>query len=198
MISWLRICKMYLRSVTIRKLKHVSHLLNPENILLWRILRLSPNTRPKYLQFVKSSSKNVNEIILLKFKLSRGDILWVQNKYLIYKIGSFPDASDDTLPTLEFRTKLDSHVNMVFLGRNCFVFDGVHGRTCDLEPFDPSIGRTLLYNIELVFKSANIGLQIILGKYFGRLPRRLALLVSNIFPALVLLSIIQFGTFLLS
>ena len=29
---------------------------------------------------------------------------------------------------------------MVVLGRNCFVFDGIHGKTCDVEPFDPSIG----------------------------------------------------------
>ena len=31
---------------------------------------------------------------------------------------------------------------MVVLGKNCFVFDGVHGKTCDVEPFDPSIGTT--------------------------------------------------------
>jgi hypothetical protein len=29
---------------------------------------------------------------------------------------------------------------MVVLGSDCFVFDGIHGKTCDVEPFDPSLG----------------------------------------------------------
>ena len=41
--------------------------------------------------------------------------------------------------TLEYCTKLDSHANMVILGRNFFVFDGVNDCTCYVEPFDPSI-----------------------------------------------------------
>ena len=41
------------------------------------------------------------------------------------------------------RTELDSHAkNMVVLGKNCFVFDNVEGRTCDVTPFDPSIGTS--------------------------------------------------------
>ena len=38
------------------------------------------------------------------------------------------------------RTELDSHANMVVLGRNCFVFDSVQDRYCEVEPFDKSIG----------------------------------------------------------
>ena len=38
------------------------------------------------------------------------------------------------------RTELDSHANMAVVGRNCVVFDGIHGKTCEVEPFDPSIG----------------------------------------------------------
>jgi hypothetical protein len=40
----------------------------------------------------------------------------------------------------EPRTELDSHANMVVLGKHCFVFDGIHGKTCDVEPFDPALG----------------------------------------------------------
>ena len=28
---------------------------------------------------------------------------------------------------------------MAVLVNNCFLFDGFHGRTCDVDPFDPSI-----------------------------------------------------------
>ena len=62
------------------------------------------------------------------------------NKYLISRIRSLLDASVDTSPTLESHTELDSHANMVVLDRNCFVFDGVHGHKCDVDPFDPCIG----------------------------------------------------------
>jgi hypothetical protein len=41
---------------------------------------------------------------------------------------------------IDSRTELDSHANMVVLGVNCFVFDTVHGRTCDVEPFDRTLG----------------------------------------------------------
>jgi hypothetical protein len=40
------------------------------------------------------------------------------------------------------RMELDSHANMVVLGTHCFVFDSVHGRTCDVEPFDRTLGVT--------------------------------------------------------
>ena len=47
-------------------------------------------------------------------------------------------ATESNIP--EPRTELDSHANMVVLGSNCFVFDGIHGKTCTVEPFDPTIG----------------------------------------------------------
>ena len=49
-------------------------------------------------------------------------------------------ASSRVIDVSAPRTELDSHANMTVLGRHCFVFDGVHGKTCDVEPFDPSIG----------------------------------------------------------
>ena len=38
------------------------------------------------------------------------------------------------------RSELDSHANMVVLGKHCCVFDSINGKSCDVEPFDPSIG----------------------------------------------------------
>jgi len=29
---------------------------------------------------------------------------------------------------------------MIVLGKHCFVFDNVHGQTCEVQPFDPSLG----------------------------------------------------------
>ena len=62
------------------------------------------------------------------------------NKYLIDKIVSLFDMSVATSPTLGSCTKLDSHDNMVVLGKNCFVFNIIHGQTCDVGPFNYSIG----------------------------------------------------------
>ena len=59
---------------------------------------------------------------------------------MIAKIVSFLDVSVDTSPTLEYHVELDIHANMVVLGSNCFLFDGVHGRTWYVETFDTSIG----------------------------------------------------------
>ena len=50
----------------------------------------------------------------------------VPNKYLIAKIGSFIDASVDASHIIEYCTKLDIRANMVVLGRNCLVFDGIY------------------------------------------------------------------------
>ena len=36
--------------------------------------------------------------------------------------------------------ELDSHANMLLLGKDCFVFDGIIGNTCNVAPFDPSLG----------------------------------------------------------
>ena len=41
---------------------------------------------------------------------------------------------------LTSRTELDSHANMVVLGSECFVFDNILNQTCEVEPFDPTIG----------------------------------------------------------
>ena len=64
----------------------------------------------------------------------------VPNAYIssIVHLASTTDSSEalDTDP----RTELDSHANMAVLGKHCFVFDNVHGRTCDVAPYDPSIG----------------------------------------------------------
>ena len=35
---------------------------------------------------------------------------------------------------------MDSHANMVVLGSECFVFDNIQDKTCEVQPFDPSIG----------------------------------------------------------
>ena len=38
------------------------------------------------------------------------------------------------------RTELDTHANMIVLGRHCFVFDTIEGRHCDVQPFDKALG----------------------------------------------------------
>ena len=63
----------------------------------------------------------------------------VPNIYLRKKICPF-NVSTSEAHFPEPRSELDSHANMVVLGRNCFVFDGIHGKTCDVEPFDPTLG----------------------------------------------------------
>jgi hypothetical protein len=68
------------------------------------------------------------------------------NLYLHSKIKAHISTAhtpaDDTL--LDPRTELDSHANMVVVGQNCFVFDNVNGRTCDVVPFDRTIGTRVL------------------------------------------------------
>ena len=59
------------------------------------------------------------------------------------------------------------------------------------------IGRTLIYNLKLRFKSANPWLKFSLGRYFGWFPIILKLLLRNVFTALGVMAFIQFGTFLL-
>ena len=39
------------------------------------------------------------------------------------------------------RTELDSHANMVVLGSNAFIFYAAQDQTCDIQPYDPSIGK---------------------------------------------------------
>ena len=53
-------------------------------------------------------------------------------------INSIELENDENLPMP--RTELDSHANMVVLGRNAFIFDRVSNQTCEVMPFDPSLG----------------------------------------------------------
>ena len=48
------------------------------------------------------------------------------------------DDDGDLLPLP--RTELDSHANMVLLGKHSFIFDSIPGNKCEVVPFDPSIG----------------------------------------------------------
>ena len=66
-------------------------------------------------------------------------IIDAPNDYLRSWISSLV-ASSKVTATIAPRIELDSHDNMTVLGRHCFIFDGVHGKTCDVEPFDSSIG----------------------------------------------------------
>ena len=43
--------------------------------------------------------------------------------------------------TTYYRTELDSYVNMIVMGKNSFVFGQVQNRTCEVTPYDPSIGK---------------------------------------------------------
>ena len=38
------------------------------------------------------------------------------------------------------RTELDTHANMVVLGANAYVYDGINGNTCEVVPYDPKLG----------------------------------------------------------
>lgn len=64
------------------------------------------------------------------------------NDYLRSRIFSIPTvASVNGKDEPDSRTELDSHANVVVLGRHCLVFDKVEGKHCDVQPFDPSIGK---------------------------------------------------------
>lgn len=59
------------------------------------------------------------------------------NPYTTYVI-SASNYSDNT--SSSGRSELDSHANMVLLGKDAYVFDGVQDRSCTVQPFDPSLG----------------------------------------------------------
>jgi len=63
----------------------------------------------------------------------------VPNDYLRGRIFA-ASTSDPDHSFTEPRTELDSHANMVVLGSECFVFDNIQDKTCEVQPFDPSIG----------------------------------------------------------
>ena len=64
------------------------------------------------------------------------------NEYILSKIVSTASVTsavaDSNSP--QSRSELDSHANMIVLGKHCFVFDNIHGQTCEVQPFDPSLG----------------------------------------------------------
>ena len=47
------------------------------------------------------------------------------------------EASED----IDSRTELDSHANMVVLGKHCFVSDHIQGRTCLVESYNPAMKK---------------------------------------------------------
>ncbi len=59
---------------------------------------------------------------------------------IVYAASTSVPLSVATAAAAESRSELDSHANMVVLGRNCFVFDDIDGKCCDVAPFDPSLG----------------------------------------------------------
>ena len=60
------------------------------------------------------------------------------NDYTISRICAAAEPHQDNFPYP--RSELDSHANMVVLGKHCFVFDSVNSKTCEVEPFDPALG----------------------------------------------------------
>ena len=63
----------------------------------------------------------------------------VPNPYLVDAIISAVDTSNESSGTADPRTELDSHANMVVLGKDCFVFEGT-GRSCTVRPFSSDLG----------------------------------------------------------
>ena len=51
--------------------------------------------------------------------------------------------SADTMvgdPLQDPKSELDSHANMVVLGKHCFVFEWSAGQSCSVHPFSESLG----------------------------------------------------------
>ena len=57
----------------------------------------------------------------------------------VYAIIAGIEESDETTG-VNATMELDSHANVVLLGRDCFVFDGIQGKTCRVIPYDPGLG----------------------------------------------------------
>ena len=62
------------------------------------------------------------------------------NPYLETIIYGLSDTLPEKTTTIDPRTELDSHANMCVLGKHAFIFDMVQDMTCDVHPFDPSLG----------------------------------------------------------
>ena len=53
------------------------------------------------------------------------------------------DLSSDNDDCSQPRSELDSHANMILLGKHAYIFDQTPKRTCDVVPFDPSLGTSM-------------------------------------------------------
>lgn len=62
------------------------------------------------------------------------------NAYLSTVIATAESNVDEADSIPDPRSELDSHANMVLLGKHAFIFDGVSGRKCNVQPFDPTLG----------------------------------------------------------
>ena len=63
------------------------------------------------------------------------------NAYVQAKVSAFASISSTvSLDAPMPRTELDSHANMIVVGKNAFVFSRVNGRTCEVTPFSSDLG----------------------------------------------------------
>ena len=65
------------------------------------------------------------------------------NEHLKFKINSLIGkiSNFNSSYVQHSTTELDSHKNTALVGKDCYIFDHVNERTCDIEPFDPSIRK---------------------------------------------------------
>ena len=80
---------------------------------------------------------------LLSPRISALDGRIQPNDYLhkiICKVAHMVSSASSLPIGIDSRLEIDTHANMVVLGKNCFIFYTVHGRTCDVEPFNQSLG----------------------------------------------------------
>ena len=65
------------------------------------------------------------------------------NEHLKFKINSLIGkiSNFNSSYVQHSTTELDSHKNTALVGKDCYIFDHVNERTCDIEPFDPSVGK---------------------------------------------------------
>ena len=71
------------------------------------------------------------------------------NEHLCFQISSVIASASTTVKNDLPRTELDSHANMVVLGKNCFIFEKT-GRTCDVSGFSPTLDSVTLPIVDAV------------------------------------------------
>ena len=76
------------------------------------------------------------ECSAVSFALLHSDV--DSNTYATYIIATSNTRQESNAP--QGRSEVDSHANMVLLGKDSYIFDGVQNRTCNVQPFDPSLG----------------------------------------------------------